>query len=334
MEQAMAAEGQKLERLIGPKTEHKYEPATKKELIARLEKIADTGRDDTPREIRFSTYTLRYPDAAWVSIAGLAKHWERADLTARYADDGTATVTTKNVTALRITLPRLRTVTLDGQALTVPSSSPSPLPSHFSRDNAGQWSLRTSADTTLRKKPGLTGPIDDAFMEPFVFVRPTGQPLNARLGAWTTGELAHATKMWRDIFRSDAPLKDDTALTDADLAAKNLILWGDPASNRVLARLLATGKLPLTWDGKSLTVRGQTYDAAHHSPILIFPNPLNPTRYVVLNSGIDFREHAYGSNSLQLPKLPDYAIIDLREPAGPRWPGKIATAGFFDEAWK
>jgi hypothetical protein len=171
-------------------------------------------------------------------------------------------------------------------------------------------------------------------MEPFVFVRPTGQPLNARLGTWTTGELAHATKMWRDIFRGDAPVKDDTALTDADIAAKNLILWGDPTSNRVLARLLATGKLPLTWDGKSLTFRGQTYDAAHHAPILIFPNPLNPAHYVVLNSGIDFREHAYGSNSLQLPKLPDYAIIDLREAPGPRWPGKIATAGFFDESWQ
>ena len=334
MEQAMAAEGLKLERLIGPKTEHKYEPATKKELIARLEKLADIGRDDAPREIRFSTYTLRYPAAAWVRVAGLAHHWERADLTARHTGDGTATVTTKNVTALSITLPRLRTVTLDGQTLAVPASSPSPLPSHFSRDIAGQWSLRASADTTVRKKPGLTGPIDDAFMEPFVFVRPTGQPLNARLGTWTNGELAHATKLWRDLFRGDAPVKDDTALTDADLASKNLILWGDPTSNRVLARLLATGKLPLTWNGQALTFRGQTYDAAHHAPILIFPNPLNPAHYVVLNSGIDFREHAYGSNSLQLPKLPDYAIIDLREAPGPRWPGKIATAGFFDESWK
>ena len=331
MEQAMATEGLKLERLIGPKTEHKYEPATKQELIARLEKLADAGRDDTPREIRFSTYTLRYPAAAWVRIGGLARHWERADLTARHTGNGTATVTTQNITALTVTLSGLRTVTLDGQALTVPSSSPS---SHFSRDTAGQWSIRSSVDTTLRKSPGLTGPINDAFLEPFVFVRPTGQPLNANVGAWATAELAHATKLWRDIFRGDAPVKDDTALTDADLAGKNLILWGDPTSNRVLARLLATGKLPLTWDGQSLTFRGQTYDAAHHAPILIFPNPLNPSRYVVLNSGIDFREHAYGSNSLQLPKLPDYAIIDLRETPGPRWPGKITTAGFFDESWK
>jgi hypothetical protein len=339
MEQAMAAEGLKLERLIGPKTEHKYEPATKKELITRLEKLADTGRAPLPREIRFSTYTLRYPESAWLTLHGLEKHWERADTVARLDSSSAATLSTKNVSALSLALPALRTLTIDGQSLAVPPpSSPHPSsasqPSHFFRKIAGQWSFASAAPAGLRKSPGLTGPIDDAFMDPFVFVRPTGQPLNARLGTWTTGELAHATKMWRDIFRGDAPVKDDTALTDADLGSKNLILWGDPASNRVLARLLATGKLPLTWDGKSLAFRGQTYDAAHHAPILIFPNPLNPARYVVLNSGIDFREHAYGSNSLQLPKLPDYAIMDLREAPGPRWPGKIATAGFFDESWK
>jgi hypothetical protein len=169
-------------------------------------------------------------------------------------------------------------------------------------------------------------------MDRFLFVRPTGKPLNEKLGAWTTAELAHATKMWRDIFRGDAPVKDDTALSDADLAANNLILWGDVSSNRVLARIAA--KLPLTWDAQKIVFRGKTYDAAHHAPVLIFPNPLNPSRYVVLNSGIDFRDEAYGTNSLQTPKLPDYAIIDLREPPGARWPGKIVDAGFFDEAWR
>ncbi|MEY4816620.1 MAG: hypothetical protein RLZZ162_3693, partial [Verrucomicrobiota bacterium] len=105
-------------------------------------------------------------------------------------------------------------------------------------------------------------------------------------------------------------------------------------SNQVLAKLLATGKLPLTWDAKTLTFRGQTYASAHHAPILIFPNPLNPSRYVVLNSGIDFRTEGYGNNAHQTPKLPDWAVVDLRTPPGPRWPGKIVDAGFFDESWK
>jgi hypothetical protein len=183
--------------------------------------------------------------------------------------------------------------------------------------------------------PGMSGPIDDAFMDPFVFVRPTGQPLNPKVGAWAAAELAHATKMWRDIFRGELVVKDDTAVTDDDIANKHLILWGDASSNAVIAKVLASGKVPLAWNAQQLTFRGQSYDAANHAPVLVFPNPLSTQqRYIVLNSGIDFRDEAYGTNALQVPKLPDYAIIDLREAPGPRWPGKIATAGFFDEAWK
>lgn len=42
----------------------------------------------------------------------------------------------------------------------------------------------------------------------------------------------------------------------------------------------------------------------------------------------------YGNNALQTPKLPDWSIMDLRTPPGPRWPGKVVKAGFFDETWK
>ena len=100
----------------------------------------------------------------------------------------------------------------------------------------------------------------------------------------------------------------------------------------MLAKIIA--QLPVKWDAKELVFRGQIYAAANHAPILVFPNPLNPARYVVLNSGIDFRADGYGNNALQTPKLPDWAIVDLRTAPGPRWPGKIVEAGFFDEEWK
>ena len=179
-------------------------------------------------------------------------------------------------------------------------------------------------------------------MNSFVFVRPTGKPLNDKLANWVQGELAHATKMWRDIFRGDAPVKDDTAVTDEDIASKNFILWGDPSSNRLLAKMLK--RLPLKWTAKELIFKGQTYDAAHHAPILIFPNPLNPQRYVVLNSGFTFAHEGAASNAKQTPKLPDYAVLSLDgadEPskvlrrAGSSAPShNIVQAGFFDESWQ
>jgi hypothetical protein len=78
----------------------------------------------------------------------------------------------------------------------------------------------------------------------------------------------------------------------------------------------------------------RTFDAAHHTLALIYPNPLNPERYIVLNSGFTYREYDYLNNARQTPKLPDWAVIDLREPASSRYPGKIVAAGFFDENWQ
>ena len=330
MEAAMAKEGLKLERFIGPKTGHSYHAETKAELTKRFEELIAKGRDPQPREVRLSTYTLRYPEAAWVRIEGMGKHWERADVAARIADNGETTIATKNVTSLSLK-PNSATWIVDGQRL--PLSSPlSRTPGLLVLEN-GQWRHANAKDAkSLRKRPGLTGPVDDAFMEPFLFVRPSGRPLNPAVGAWVEGELTAARQLWRDVFRGDAPVKADSALTDADIANHNLVLWGDPSSNAVLAKILAL--LPLKWDAKELVFRGQTYAATNHAPILVFPNPLNPARYVVLNSGLDFRTEGYGNNAHQTPKLPDWAIVDLRTPPGPRWPGKIVEAGFFDEEWK
>ena len=67
---------------------------------------------------------------------------------------------------------------------------------------------------------------------------------------------------------------------------------------------------------------------------MIYPNPLNGNRYVVLNSGFTFRQADHKTNSRQVAKLPDYAVIDLTTPPDDKTPGAIPAAGFFDEHWK
>jgi len=144
--------------------------------------------------------------------------------------------------------------------------------------------------------------------------------------------MKHAIDHWRKQFRGEARVKDDSAISDADIAAHNLVLWGDPSSNKVLAKI--ADKLPVRWDARQVRLGAETFPSEHHIPVLIYPNPLNPKRYVVLNSGFTFREYDYLNNARQVPKLPDFAVIDVRTPPSSRLPGKVATAGFFDEAWK
>jgi hypothetical protein len=99
----------------------------------------------------------------------------------------------------------------------------------------------------------------------------------------------------------------------------------------VLAKI--ADKLPIRWGADGVKLDGSSYSADHHVALLICPNPLNPRRYVVLNSGCTFREYDYLNNARQIPKLPDFAVVDVRTPPNSRWPGKVVTAGFFDENW-
>ena len=166
-----------------------------------------------------------------------------------------------------------------------------------------------------------------------MMVRPTGQPLNDKVGKWAAAEMQHAIDHWRRQFRGEARVKDDQDINDADIAAHNLDPLGRPER--------ATPSWPRSptscrSSGASDGVRARderTYAAGHHVPVLIYPNPLNPKRYVVLNSGFTFREYDYLNNARQVPKLPDYAVIDVDVPVLSRTPGGIVTAGFFTEEW-
>ena len=54
-------------------------------------------------------------------------------------------------------------------------------------------------------------------------VKPTGDPINAKVGAWTQKEMAHAEEHWRRQFRGEARVKEDTAITREDIANNNLV---------------------------------------------------------------------------------------------------------------
>jgi hypothetical protein len=317
-------------------------PQAKEEINRRIDAVVARGRPALPPRVRFTTWTLRYNRMLWLTVDGLGQHWERARVDAEITGPSAVRITTANVTALTLSMrpglcpldvTRRPTVTLDGrQVEAAPVLSDRSWVAHYRKSGDGWAAVAASDDGTLRKRHGLQGPIDDAFMDSFVMVRPTGQPLNEKVGKWATGEMAHAIDHWRRQFRGEARVKDDQAVTPADIAGSNLVLWGDPSSNRLLAKIAE--RLPIRWDAAGVHVGDKTYAAGHHVPVLIYPNPLNPKRYVVLNSGFTFREYDYLNNARQVPKLPDWAVIDVDTPPSSRYPGRVVTAGFFDERWR
>lgn len=334
MEEAFAKEGRTLTHLIGPGVAHKYNPETLKELQGVLAKhVAESPRKLS--EMSLQTRTLRYNKAPGVEALGLKEHWKdsRIDVKLDRAK-GTTNVMTRDVTAFRLFGPTTElkngSLTIDGQDLS---------PKVFTEDLTlakidGKWTpvRQFPLGDGLRKTHGLQGPIDDVFFEPFLVVTPSGKSANPAVQRWVDFELAHFKDRWRRIFRGEFRVKEDDAVTPEDMKKYHLIVWGDPASNTVLTKVAE--KLPIRWTGSAITAGDKSFPATGHVVSMIYPNPLQPNRYVVVNSGPTFREGHDSTNSQQTPKLPDWAVIDLSEPPDAFQSGKIADAGFFDEEWK
>ncbi len=337
MEASFTAEGEKLTHLIGPGMGHKYYPDTLKEILRRMKAACDAGLDTDPKKVTLQTRTLRYHKMFWVDVQGLEEHWRDARVDARRDGNDKLRVNTTNVTALRLSpanVKRIKQLTIDDQTLAVETlpreADQPPIISLVKVD--GRWQLGPTERNSLMKNPGLQGPIDDAFLDPFLVVLPTGKCRHESVQRWVDFEQQHFLDRWRALFRGEPRVKKDIDVTADDVAKYHLILWGDPQSNAVIKRLADWG--PVQWGEEQITVGEQKFDAAGHVPVYIYPNREALNRYIVINSGPTFREGHDRTNSLQNPKLPDWAIIDLSQPPDELSPGKVVAADFFDEAWQ
>ena len=322
MAKAMKAEGLELAHVIGAKAAHKYTPEAKAEIDRRIDAILAKPHQ-SPDEVTFTTFTLKYPGCDWVQLQGLGRHWSRARVHAKIANRRLV-VETENVTRLRLSPGegRAAVAELDGQEL------------FFTGDltfaKVGQFWRIAEPTEGLAKRPGLQGPIDDAFTTRFVMVRGTGEPLTPESGAWVERELAHAVDQWRKQFRGELIVVNDVDVTPEMKAKANLILWGDSRSNA----LVRDAKLPIAWRGDGFTFGGTDYPAKTRVPALIYPSAFAADRTVVLNSGVTFREYDLLSNARQVAKLPDYAIYDITVPPTSRSAARVERAGFFGEKWE
>ncbi|MGV3724404.1 MAG: hypothetical protein ACO1SX_26215, partial [Actinomycetota bacterium] len=205
----------------------------------------------------------------------------------------------------------------------------------------GEWLYAGSdpAGSGVGKRPGVQGPIDDAFTRPFLCVRGTGKAWNPAVQAWSDANLRRFEYEWNRYFRGDLPVKDDDAVTEEDVRTKHLILFGDPGSNRWIAKALP--KLPIEWTPRDVKMNGGRFSAAEHAPALICASPLPGAkdRYLVLNSGHTFHEPELSTlNYLLFPRLGDYALFKVGRsiPASPSKPldEDVVMAGLLDERWR
>lgn len=324
MKEAADRAGVPMTLLVGPKTGHTYHPDSLRQIRQHMLRAELRSR---PSAVKFITWTLRYPRCFWVTIEGMERHYTPARVDAALKG-GVLETTTSGVTALKLDpLPvGTSSIRIDGQEARFLPGHPLRL-----RREEGRWEPVRGEDKARRKRPGSQGPIDDAFTSHFIAVPGTGTPWDPAVQAYANRELERFRADWRYGFRGEVLVVTDKELRDPHVHHANLILFGDPGSNKVLARLVK--RLPLKWTQGEIRLGKRAWKPGT-VPVLVFPNPLNPARYIVINSGHTWtREHLDGTNALLTPKLPDWAMLrPTGDPVEKR--PEVLAAGYFDERWE
>lgn len=320
----MRAQGTDAHFFISKDTGHSTSPEVRVKLDAFLKKYGDRGRV-SPDHLRFLTYTTRFNKSHWATVDEMFTLYDRAEVEAiRTEGRSKYEVRTKNIARLTLReMEKAVEVSIDGQKVAVKG-----VPVLRFARNAQGWELSQAEPTGLRKVHALQGPIEDAFMDPFLLVRPTGMPWNKAAHEQSLRVMERFDKLYAKHLRAHPRVKDDKDVTPQDLQRYHVIVFGDPGSNRLLARLV--GRLPMQWSKDRVGFGAETLSTSEALPALIYPNPLNPKKYVVVNSGLTSEEREI-RGEYQLPRLGDYALLKIAD--GSDFPD-VLRGGLFDEKWQ
>jgi hypothetical protein len=332
-----------LYHVVGQGMGHKIDPDSAAKIDAVIASWADhAGRGQAGRsprrQVDLVTYTLRYNTVDWLSVTGLRQHWTRARVEGEITDRDRIVIATDGVTGLKLDFsksgwphkPVRAALSIDGQQLMLDDWDSAPgIQCELAWD--GQWSVVEEFDDSIRKRPGLQGPIDDAFCERFVFVAPSRPAAHGVVQRWIDREFQYAKERWSRLMRGDVRVVLDRDLTEEDIATSHLVCFGDFTSNQYLRGI--AGYLPIGWTRQDLMVGTKRFDPSVHAAVFCYPNPRNPDRYLVVNSGMTFREFSNVSNSRQIAMLPDWAVLDVSVSDDLIFPGNLVAEGFFDERW-
>lgn len=332
-----------LKLIVGAKMGHKFDEASKAEFMAFHATHAKAGLPDSTdrRKLRFVTCTVRYNECDWLRVEEQTVPYEESVVTSDVEEDGTLHLDTDNVSALSVSRTIAETISIDDSIeFPLTEAAGGRLPEvYFVKENE-VWQMLNYDDSqeflepsTRRKRRGLQGPIDDAFSQPFLVVRGTGQPWSAAHQAYTDWNLKRFQSEFDRWMRGQVRVVDDTKLTAEQIESHNLVLFGDPGSNEVLRKVI--DQLPLEWTRQEISFAGSSYNTDRHVVPMIFPNPLNPRRYVVLNSGHTFHEKEFRASNAQLyPRLGDAGVVRFKPDEKGAFVEEVVTGEIFTTAWE
>jgi hypothetical protein len=273
---------------------------------ARGTSIPGSEREKSPRRVLYTIESLGNSKAYWVKINGRVDENLLGTIDAS-VDGQKIFLKTSNVDAYSLDLVRAPLdsnkpveILEDGQSLGFAT---------------GQVFTRQSEkyiNTAFIKNDMLHGPVWDAFTDPYVVVYGTG------------GSDMPFVKTSRNIaekLAGGAPCFADMDMPKEMISDYNLILFGSVESNRWLA--LISENLPVQIrHGQVCTTKGKVFDGNDLGFIVIYPNPMNPDKYIVIYSATSEKAmanmfNAYSQMKSSIPA--DVGIYEVTKQGGIKW---------------
>ena len=296
--------------------------------------------DRSPRRVDFKAYSLEYNRAYWLTIDEFEHWFTPAEVTAELSADGkTLTIRSTNISRLTINLTDLKSTdpqvkwndqTVKGTikdnflTLSLPGSSPVSQASGSPPFREGLGAGRLSG---LRKTRGLCGPCEEVLDTRFLLVQGTSGTADQKTAL--AAQVAQWSADWDAFADGFPPVKTDAEVADQDLQSANLILFGTPETNSLLAKIAPS--LPIKIGDHRYELAGRVYEGPDLGLVMCYPNPLNPSHYVLIYTGEPYGEKLSINHKHDL--LPDFLIFTTKS-CGRDDTNDALCAGFFDMDWQ
>ncbi len=140
---------------------------------------------------------------------------------------------------------------------------------------------------------------------------------------------------WRDWQKQEPRVFKDSEIKDADMARYSLLLVGGPDANLVTEKLAA--RLPLRVSPERITIDGKDFVVKDAAVQVIYPNPLNPERYVWIAAGTSTDGMYFCDLNIRRTDDWDYVIMDGHIPPYKQKASPLQTrvvSGMFDYNWR
>ena len=297
----------------------------------------DATRDPRPASVRLVTGDYRAARQHWLSITRIRGYPQMAEARGEVAE-GTLTLNPgEQVDALALHVADVpfggdeARIVVAGDEVFEGSVASLGTTLNLVRTAEG-WRTGFPPADGLRKRPGLSGPIADAYVGRMVHVYGTQNADHTEDLREAAQRGARGWPLWSWDLSQE--VISDSDLTDAMMNDAHVVLYGSPGDNAVLERV--AGALPIRIEEGAVIVGDERHEGDDVGVRFIYPNPLAPERYLIVQAGVNPRAVKKGN---ELPEfVPDYLVYDDDTVSGPQrrttGPKPVRAMGFFDDRWR